>query len=88
MFIQELFANAVEFAILLGFVELIVAVFLLVVLIRFLWTVPDALRDIAHVLRKFYYRNDGDDFSHVDSVTVSRIQQSVEDDFNNSSTLR
>lgn len=90
MFIKDLFANAVDFVIFLGFVELVVISLLLILLIRFLWIVPNELREIRGYLRKFYNRDDlcKTDVSRLDPSVVSHVQHRVQDDFENSSTLR
>lgn len=90
MFLDDLFANVVGISVFLGFIELVVVVLLLVLVIRFLWIVPNELREIRGYLRKFYNRDDSSNpyLPRVDSLTSSRIQQSVEEDFKNSSTLR
>lgn len=90
MFIDDFFANFIGMSVFLGFVELVVLFVLLVLIIRFLWMVPDDLRGIKEYLRKFYNRDNsfGSDVSRVHPDVTSRIQQSVEEDFNNSSTLQ
>ena len=50
-----------EFLHVLYFLAFIVSVLILVLLIRFLWMVPNELRDIAKLARMFYYKDDESD---------------------------
>lgn len=90
MFIKEFLADLIGVTAFLAFIELAVILLLFCLVIRFLWIVPDELREIKGYLRKFYNRDDSANpyLSRVDTLDSSRIQQRIEEDFKNSSTLR
>ena len=85
-----------EGLIFLYFLATVISLLVIILVIRFLWMVPNELRDIKNALRYTVYSlgeddddgNDDDDVADIDPNKIRNIQKRVEKEFENSSTLR
>ncbi|MBR2888402.1 MAG: hypothetical protein IKB95_09265 [Bacteroidales bacterium] len=72
------------------FLALIVSLLILILLIRFLWMVPNSLRELSQYLRRlsFIFDVKDDDVDDFDPKVVESIERETAEKFINSSTLR
>ena len=71
---------------------LVFGVLTAILTIRFLWMVPNQLRDLSDTLKRMYLFGDYDDVDDDDIVLdpniVKKVERQVQSDFENSSTLQ